>query len=97
MGCFLLISQALFFELAEHANKMAQIIVVSLKKAGYSFLTDSPSNQIFPILPDALIEKLQKNWSFYVWEKVDEKNSAIRLVTSLATQEETVRAFVQEF
>ncbi len=92
-----LFKDGLFFELAEHANKMAQIIVVSLKKAGYSFLTDSPSNQIFPILPDALIEKLQKKWSFYIWQKVDEKSSAIRLVTSWATREETVRSFVQEF
>jgi threonine aldolase len=48
----------LFFELAKHANAMAQIIVSNLKKRGCDFLTDSPSNQIFPILPDELIEKL---------------------------------------
>ena len=87
----------LFFELAKHANAMAQLIVAKLKKSGYDFLTDSPSNQIFPILPDELIEKLQKNWAFYVWKKIDEKCSAIRLVTSWATKEETIREFLEEF
>ena len=48
----------LFFELAKHANEMAQTIVAKLKKSGYDFLTDSPSNQIFPILTDEKIERL---------------------------------------
>ena len=87
----------LFFELAKHANAMAQLIVTELKKNGYDFFTDSPSNQIFPILPNDLIEKLQKNWLFYVWRKVDEKRSAIRLVTSWATKEEKITEFLKEF
>ncbi len=87
----------LFFELAKHANAMAQLIVRELKKGGCEFLTDSPSNQIFPILSNDLIAKLQKNWAFYVWQKLDEKRSAIRLVTSWATKEEVVREFLKEF
>jgi len=87
----------LFFDLSKHANAMAQLIVEALKKGGYGFFTDSPSNQIFPILPDELIDKLQKNWLFYIWRKVDEKNSAVRLVTSWATKEEKVREFLKEF
>ena len=87
----------LFFDLAKHANAMAQLIVAELKKGGYDFFTDSPSNQIFPILPNALIEKLQKNWAFYVWQEIDEARSAIRLVTSWATKEEMVREFLKEF
>ncbi|GHV35496.1 amino acid lyase [Synergistales bacterium] len=87
----------LFFDLARHANAMAQLIVSSLKKAGYSFLTASPSNQIFPILPNTLIEKLHKNWAFYVWSKIDESHSSVRLVTSWATSAEAVRKFIEEF
>jgi threonine aldolase len=87
----------LFFELAKHANSMAQLITASLKKGGYDFLTDSPSNQIFPILPNELIERLRKNWLFYVWQKIDGGRSAIRLVTSWATREEMVREFLKEF
>lgn len=86
----------LYFELAQHANAMAGLLREGISQAGYSFLTHSPSNQIFPILPNCLIEKLQENYSFYVWAKVDADSSAIRLVTSWATQKEAVAAFVAE-
>ncbi|MDR1377839.1 MAG: low specificity L-threonine aldolase [Synergistaceae bacterium] len=87
----------LFFDLARHANVMAQTIATALKKKGYEFLTDSPSNQIFPILPNALIEKLQKNWAFYVWQKMDGDRSSIRIVTSWATTENAVENFIKAF
>ncbi len=86
----------LYFELARHANAMAGLLREAISDAGYRFLTDSPSNQIFPILPNRLIDRLQKKFSFYVWEKVDDKHSAVRLVTSWATPEEAVRAFIAE-
>jgi len=84
----------LYFDLAKHANDMAYILRDGIKNAGYGFLINSSSNQIFPILPNKLIEKLLKDFSFYVWEKVDEENSAIRLVTSWATKKEYVLDFV---
>ena len=87
----------LFFQLARHANRMAQIIAAGLKDRGYGFLTDSPSNQIFPILPGELIARLQKKWAFYVWQKIDDERDAIRLVTSWATREEAAREFLEEF
>lgn len=86
----------LYFNLARNANNMADILKKGISEVGYSFLTHSPSNQIFPILPNWLIEKLQKKYSFYLWEKVDEDNSAIRLVTSWATKEEIVKSFVED-
>lgn len=86
----------LYFDLARHANKMAGILKEEISKAGFTFLTHSPSNQIFPIMPNQVILELQKNYSFYVWEKVDDDNSAIRLVTSWATKEDAVTAFVAD-
>lgn len=86
----------LFFDLAMHANKMANRLRDELTKANFKFLTHSPSNQIFPILPNSLIEELQKKYSFYVWEKVAPDYSAIRLVTSWATKEEEIEAFIKE-
>lgn len=86
----------LFFELAEHANKMAKLMREEFTKENYRFLTHSPSNQIFPILPNTLIEELQKKYSFYVWEKIKPEYSAIRLVTSWATKEEEVLAFIED-
>lgn len=91
-----LFKENLFFDLATHANTMARDLSEGLKKQGYTFLAEPVSNQIFPILPDKLIEKLKKNYDFYVWQKIDESNSAIRLVTSWATKEEAVQSFLED-
>ncbi|MED1470747.1 threonine aldolase family protein [Bacillus salipaludis] len=87
----------LFFELATHANRMAEMLKVEIHGANISFLTDSPTNQIFPILPNSVIAELEKKYGFHIWEKVDQDYSAIRLVTSWATKEEQVAAFIEDF
>ncbi|WP_378955721.1 threonine aldolase family protein [Pelosinus sp. sgz500959] len=86
----------LYFDLAAHANEMANLLRNAITTAGYQFLTDSPSNQIFPILPNSLITKLEKNYSFYIWSKIDHNHSSIRLVTSWATTEDAVMAFIKD-
>jgi threonine aldolase len=85
----------LYFELSAHANNMANLLKAGISKEGFRFLTQSPSNQLFPILPNRLISELQKKYSFYVWEKIDDDSSAVRLVTSWATKEEAVTEFIE--
>ena len=58
-------------------------------------MTEPSSNQIFPILPNSIIEKLQQDFEFYIWQKIDDQNSAIRLVTSWITPEEQVESFIK--
>jgi threonine aldolase len=84
----------LFYDLAAHANAMAQKLAEAIKAAGYEFLTPPVSNQIFPILPNELLSKLHQQFHFFDWEKIDEHHSAARLVTSWATKEEAVDAFI---
>ncbi|OFY20141.1 MAG: threonine aldolase [Bacteroidetes bacterium GWF2_33_38] len=86
----------LFFQLATHANTMAMKMADALKERGFSFLTQSTTNQIFPILPNKLIAELSKKYGFYIWQKMDENHSAIRLVTSWATKEEVIAQFVKD-
>jgi threonine aldolase len=86
----------LYFDLAKHANNMAKLLKDGISGAGYSFLINSYSNQIFPVLPNRIIEKLQEKYSFLIWQKVDEKRSAIRLVTSWATKEEKILDFTKD-
>lgn len=93
---FKLFENDLYFYLAKHANQMAKILSDGIRGLGYKFLIDSTSNQVFPILTNEIIEKLEKNYAFYIWEKFDEENSVIRLVTSWATPKEEVEAFVEE-
>ena len=87
----------LYFELAEHANEMANQIRQAIADAGFGFLSPSSTNQLFPVLPDYLIEKLQGKYGFQLWEKIDNSMSAIRLVTSWATPESAVKDFIQDF
>ena len=85
-----------YFALATHANHMAEMLKNGIGFFGYNFLTDSPSNQIFPILPNEVISKLEEKYSFYVWQKIDKDISAIRLVTSWATREDAIKGFIDD-
>ena len=91
-----LFQDGLYFELARYANAMAEKLARGIKDQGFAFLTPPSTNQIFPILPDALIGELQKSYGFYMWCRVDETHSAIRLVTSWATQEARVDEFLAD-
>lgn len=86
----------LYFSLATHANTMANKLADGIENLNYKFLTDSPTNQIFPILPNSIIAELEKMYGFYVWSKIDGSHSAIRLVTSWATKEEVVQIFIKD-
>lgn len=86
----------LFYRLAHHANNMAMKLADGIKTSGYKFLTEPVSNQIFPILPNYLIEKLNEKFGFYIWASFDKNHSCIRLVTSWATKEEMVDKFIEE-
>ena len=86
----------LYFDLAEHANRMAALLREKITKGGFKFLVDSPTNQLFPILPNRLITELEKKYLFHVWSKADADHSAIRLVTSWATKEAAVLALIED-
>ncbi len=86
----------LFFDLAKRANVLAGKIAAAMIAKGWTFLVPPASNQLFPILPAEAIKKLEHNWGFYVWRKVDDGHSAIRIITSWATEERVVDAFIEE-
>lgn len=80
----------LYFDLAKHANAMAEKISDAFVSKGHELLDETLTNQVFLILPNSLIKQLEENFSFYVWSKHDELHSVVRLVTSWATDEEMV-------
>lgn len=84
----------LYFQLAHHSNRMAEILREGIKKAGYKFMIETSTNQLFPIFNNQDIKILEEEFSFYLWEKVDQEKSAVRLVTSWATKEEEVNRFI---
>ena len=91
-----LFNEDLYFDLAKHANNMAAKISRFLEEKGYTFLTVSTTNQIFPILPKTIIDELRKKYLFYEWKNMDDQNSAIRLITSWATEETKIEEFIND-
>jgi len=91
-----LLENGLYFEIAAHANRLADQIRQTIKSLGYSLLVPGATNQIFPILPDALLDELSKNFSFSQQERVDENHRAVRFCTSWATTQENVDALCNE-
>ncbi|SHJ28773.1 L-threonine aldolase [Dethiosulfatibacter aminovorans DSM 17477] len=91
-----LFRDGLFEENASHANDMAFRISDAIADLGYGFIGTPSSNQIFPILPNELIEKLSEKYLFYVWSKEGEDSSSIRIVTSWATPVEAVEEFIED-
>jgi len=80
----------LFFELAAHANMMAEKLVMIIKAHGYSFYAPPCTNLIFPILPNKVLDKLSKEFKYLIETKLDGENSVARLVTSWATPPEAI-------
>ncbi|MDP1233176.1 low specificity L-threonine aldolase, partial [Klebsiella pneumoniae] len=52
-----LMKDNLYFDLAKSANQKAMKIKAAFEAYHCSFLTDSYSNQLFPIIPNSWIEK----------------------------------------
>lgn len=84
----------LFYEMAEHANEMAEQLRKGFVKCGYSFHWNSTTNQLFPVLPNDVVEKLGKDFIFSPQVKIDDTHTCVRLVTSWATKPEGVAAFL---
>ncbi len=90
-----LMKDDLYFELAAHANQQAMKIKKAMQERGVQFLSDTYTNQIFPILSNSLIEKLSEKFEFYVWKKIDDDFSAIRIITSWNTADGPVNEFIE--
>lgn len=82
----------LYCRIAAQANAYAQTIRAKLKQLGYPFLVENTTNQLFPILPDVLLDTLAKDFCFSEMGRVDETHRAIRICTSWATTTENVEA-----
>ena len=87
-----LLEDGLYFEIAKRANQLADRIRETLDSLGYRYLVPGETNQIFPILPDKLLEALSEEFSFSEQERIDSEHRAVRFCTSWATSEDNVTA-----
>lgn len=87
-----LFTDDLYFEIARHANTLADRLRETFRALGYPLLVPGVTNQVFPILPDALLEELGKDFAFTEQERIDGTHRAVRFCTSWATPRENVEA-----
>ena len=64
-----LFQNRLFDDMAAHSNRMASILRDGISRLGYSFYSNSMTNQLFPIFSDTLIGKLSENYLFSIQER----------------------------
>lgn len=86
------IKDGIWKENAEHANRMAKILSDGFAKAGFEFAYPVNSNGVFVYLTEDIIEKLSKDFGFYVW---DEETNLCRFMCSFDTKETDVEALLK--
>lgn len=91
-----LFEDGLYYEISKHAVELAMMIREAFVEKGYSLRYDSKTNQQFPILPNDVLLKLGKKYSFSFWEKVDATQSVVRFCTSWATKKENVEMLIED-
>ncbi len=85
-----LLENDLYFEISAHANKMADRIREAIKDAGFTLTAVNPTNQVFAIMPDKVLDTLSQNFLFTEWCRIDTQNRMVRFCTSWATSKEDV-------
>ena len=78
-----LFTDGLYLDLSRHAIAMAEQLKDILRRKGYRFYLETPTNQQFVILTP-------KRVSFGFWEELDEAHTVIRFATSWATRPESL-------
>ena len=91
-----LMEDDLYLKISSHADQMADILRKQFAELGYPMLVEGVTNQLFPILPDALLDKLQTGFTFTEQVRVDENHRAVRFCTSWATSMDAVNALCNE-
>ena len=87
-----LMKDGLYLEIGAQAVALAARIQEALKKADYPLLFESPTNQVFAVLPNERVRALAEQVEFTVWEPCGPEHTVVRFVTSWATREEDVDA-----
>lgn len=90
-----LFTDGVYFTLGEHAMKMADKIKKCLADNGIDLYYQSPTNQIFPIFENSVLEKLKEKYSFEHMASLGEK-TAVRICPGWSTKEENVDMLIED-
>ena len=86
----------LYLELGKRSVALAKTLKDAFAKCNIPLLAEAPTNQIFPILPDELAEKINAKYLTTFQCKPDEEHTCLRFCTSWATNEQAVEDFARD-
>lgn len=89
-----LFTDGLYTAISKNAITTANVLKRALADKGYRFFLDSPTNQIFVILPNQQLSDFEGKAKFGFWEKYDDTYTVVRIATSWATQMEEVMQLI---
>lgn len=86
-----LFTNGLYLEVGRHAASLAmRLRRLFVGSMGYQPYIDSPTNQLFFVIPDEDLQQLRQHIGFEVWCRFDDSRTVCRFVTSWATTEEEI-------
>jgi len=88
-----LFEDGLYYEIGRRENALSMRLRAGVERAGYKLYTDSRTNQLFVLLPDEIVKRLEENFQFELNGEAEGKKIA-RFVTGWATTEADVDALV---
>ena len=87
-----LFTDDLYFKIAAHANRLADKLRSVFEKAGFPLLGKNRTNQVFVVLPNEMLARMDEYFAYSPWGSVDCDHTAVRFCTSWATSQEAVDA-----
>lgn len=85
-----LLEDDLYFKMARHANEMAARLQNGLKEMGWQIWVESPTNQIFAVVPNDVKPRIDAVCEYEDWCIYDENHTVVRFVTCFQTSEADV-------
>jgi len=85
-----LFTDSLYTEISKNAIRTAQRLRSVLKEKGYRMYLENPTNQIFVVLENETMNRLQEQVRMSFWEAFDETHTVVRFATGWATTMESV-------
>jgi len=85
-----LMTGELYEDISRHEVGLAMRLREGLRERGWDFLVDSPTNQQFPILPDAVLDSLSGRFGFSRWQDMGGGMTAVRFCTGWAASQDQI-------
>ena len=86
----------LYENICQHGINMAMEIKKAIDKKGLPVVSESTTNQQFPIFPNIMLKKLSEKYIFAPWEIINTNNTAVRICTGWATDEVQVISLIRD-